>query len=141
MAATAACGTAWAACYAAAGLVAGTVTAGIGAPAAALACNAAEGNCMALCFIPAAAEAPLTGGASLACAGLASCAGIGAGYTGYVVYQRSMKQNSVVECVVDKCEAALSDKILRACVAIAAFYFIFRCCPCRCDTTVSKFDT
>eukprot|EP00798_Chlamydomonas_sp_ICE-L_P031907 gene31907-7186_t len=67
------CGTAWAACYAAAGLVAGTITAGIGVPAAALACNAAEGTCMGYCIGVAAAEAPVTGGLSLLGA-LASCA-------------------------------------------------------------------
>eukprot|EP00035_Acanthoeca_spectabilis_P014814 m.289531 g.289531 ORF g.289531 m.289531 type:complete len:98 (+) comp16227_c3_seq2:127-420(+) len=43
------CGVAWTACYAAAGLVAGTVVASPAAPAAALACNAAEGLCMTGC--------------------------------------------------------------------------------------------
>lgn len=44
-----ACGIAWAGCYSAAGLAAGTVVASPAAPAAALACNAAEGLCMAAC--------------------------------------------------------------------------------------------
>ena len=44
-----ACNVVWVGCYAAAGLVAGTITAGIGAPAAALACNAAQGLCMTSC--------------------------------------------------------------------------------------------
>jgi len=56
----AACGTAWAACYAAAGLVAGTITAFVGAPAAALACNAAESSCMISCAGTAVAEATTT---------------------------------------------------------------------------------
>jgi hypothetical protein len=38
------------ACYAAAGLTFGTVTAGIGAPAAAIACNVALGTCMTGCI-------------------------------------------------------------------------------------------
>ena len=37
------------ACYGAAGLTFGTITAGVGAPAAALACNVALGTCMAGC--------------------------------------------------------------------------------------------
>ena len=44
-----ACGTAWAGCYAAAGLVAGTIVASPAAPAAALACNAAASQCMMVC--------------------------------------------------------------------------------------------
>ena len=44
------CGTAWAACYSAAGLVAGTIVASPAAPTAALACNAAESVCMAGCY-------------------------------------------------------------------------------------------
>ncbi|CAG8800280.1 32401_t:CDS:2, partial [Racocetra persica] len=36
-------------CYAAAGLVAGTATGGLGAPAAALLCNVAQETCMAAC--------------------------------------------------------------------------------------------
>ncbi|KAI8837667.1 hypothetical protein BJ741DRAFT_602937, partial [Chytriomyces cf. hyalinus JEL632] len=44
-----ACNAGWVACYAGAGLVAGTVTAGIGAPAAAIMCNAAQGACMTAC--------------------------------------------------------------------------------------------
>lgn len=43
------CGSAWAICYAAAGLVAGTVTGGLGAPASAIACNAGHGACMKGC--------------------------------------------------------------------------------------------
>ena len=43
------CGTAWAACYTTAGLIAGTVVASSLAPAAAIACNAAEGTCMTAC--------------------------------------------------------------------------------------------
>ena len=43
------------ACYGAAGLVFGTVTAGAGAPAAAVACNAAFGKCMAACTVATAA--------------------------------------------------------------------------------------
>ena len=37
------------ACYSAAGFVFGTVTAGVGTPAAILACNSAFGTCMASC--------------------------------------------------------------------------------------------
>ena len=37
------------ACYAAAGVTMGTVTAGAGVPAAVIACNAALGTCMAGC--------------------------------------------------------------------------------------------
>ena len=44
-----ACNVAWVSCYASAGLVAGTVTAGTGVPAAALACNGIQGACMASC--------------------------------------------------------------------------------------------
>jgi hypothetical protein len=44
------CGTTWAACYSAAGLVAGTIVVSPLAPAAALACNAAEGVCMTACL-------------------------------------------------------------------------------------------
>ncbi|CAG8544979.1 30828_t:CDS:2 [Racocetra persica] len=44
-----ACNAGWVSCYAAAGLVAGTVTGGLGAPAAALLCNVAQGACMAAC--------------------------------------------------------------------------------------------
>ena len=45
------CGTAWAACYAGASLVAGTI-ASLSAPAAALACNKVQGTCMAACYGP-----------------------------------------------------------------------------------------
>ena len=44
------CSSAWVACYAAAGFVAGTVTAGLGTPAAILACNVAHGACQASCY-------------------------------------------------------------------------------------------
>ncbi|GET03365.1 cysteine-rich protein [Rhizophagus clarus] len=44
-----ACNLGWVSCYASAGLVAGTVTAGIGAPFAAIACNVAQGICMGAC--------------------------------------------------------------------------------------------
>ncbi|OQV18846.1 hypothetical protein BV898_07102 [Hypsibius exemplaris] len=43
------CNTAWVACLAGLGVVAGTATAGAAAPAAVLACNAAQGICMAAC--------------------------------------------------------------------------------------------
>ncbi len=44
-----ACNVGWVACYASAGITAGTVTAGAGVPMAALVCNAAQGACMAAC--------------------------------------------------------------------------------------------
>ncbi len=44
-----ACNAARVACYATAGLVAGTVTAGAAIPAAAVACNAGQGLCMGAC--------------------------------------------------------------------------------------------
>ncbi|CAI2165577.1 8641_t:CDS:2 [Funneliformis geosporum] len=44
-----ACNVGWVSCYASAGLVAGTVTGGLGAPFAAIACNVAQGVCMAAC--------------------------------------------------------------------------------------------
>jgi hypothetical protein len=47
----AACGLAWAACYAEACLIAGTIIAAPSAPAAALACNVAEGACMSACTL------------------------------------------------------------------------------------------
>ena len=43
------CNTVWMACVTAAGGVAGVSTGGIGVPAAILACNAAQGVCMASC--------------------------------------------------------------------------------------------
>ena len=43
------CGAAWVACYAAAGLVAGTITAGGLAPVSALLCNGSESQCMLAC--------------------------------------------------------------------------------------------
>ena len=45
------CNTVVVACYAAAGFTFGTVTAGAGVPAAVLACNAAQGTCMASCIL------------------------------------------------------------------------------------------
>ena len=48
----ASCAAVWVACYAAAGLVAGTITAGVGVPAAALGCNAALGVCTATFCAP-----------------------------------------------------------------------------------------
>eukprot|EP00747_Dinoflagellata_sp_TGD_P167779 gnl/TRDRNA2_/TRDRNA2_192871_c0_seq1.p1 gnl/TRDRNA2_/TRDRNA2_192871_c0~~gnl/TRDRNA2_/TRDRNA2_192871_c0_seq1.p1 ORF type:complete len:591 (+),score=74.97 gnl/TRDRNA2_/TRDRNA2_192871_c0_seq1:119-1891(+) len=60
------CNTGVVACYAAAGLTFGTVTGGMGAPAAALACNSAQGACMAACaskfLIEGAAETAASGG-------------------------------------------------------------------------------
>jgi len=47
----AACSAAVVACYGAAGLTFGTVTAGAGAPAAAIACNVAFGKCCAACAV------------------------------------------------------------------------------------------
>ncbi|CAG8577285.1 3171_t:CDS:2 [Gigaspora rosea] len=43
------CNVIWVSCYAAAGFVAGTVTAGAGTPLVILGCNAAQGVCMAGC--------------------------------------------------------------------------------------------
>ena len=43
------CNTVWVACVSAAGGVAGVSTGGAGVPAAILACNAAQGVCMAAC--------------------------------------------------------------------------------------------
>ena len=43
------CNTVWVACVSAAGGVAGVSTGGLGVPAAILACNAAQGACMAAC--------------------------------------------------------------------------------------------
>lgn len=43
------CNAVWVACVAAAGGVAGVSTGGIAVPAAILACNAAQGTCMAAC--------------------------------------------------------------------------------------------
>lgn len=44
-----ACNAAVVGCYSAAGLVFGTVTGGVGAPPAAVACNVALGSCMSAC--------------------------------------------------------------------------------------------
>ena len=43
------CNTVWVACVAAAGGTAGVSTGGVGVPAAILACNTAQGVCMAAC--------------------------------------------------------------------------------------------
>ena len=43
------CNTVWVACVSAGGGVAGVSTGGVGVPAAILACNAAQGVCMAAC--------------------------------------------------------------------------------------------
>ena len=43
------CNTVWVACVAAAGGTAGVSTGGVAVPAAILACNAAQGTCMAAC--------------------------------------------------------------------------------------------
>ncbi len=78
------CGISWAACYAAAGLIAGTVTAGVGAPAAALACNAAEGTCMTACTGVGAPAAVAEGyGLVSALVGLAGSAAAYLGLKGY----------------------------------------------------------
>lgn len=45
------CATVVVACYAAAGATFGTVTAGVGTPAAILACNGAFGSCQAACMV------------------------------------------------------------------------------------------
>ena len=46
------------ACYAAAGFTFGTVTAGVGIPAALVACNSALGVCMAACVVAGFAPTP-----------------------------------------------------------------------------------
>ena len=43
------CNTVWVACVAGAGGTAGVTTGGVGVPAAVLACNTAQGLCMAAC--------------------------------------------------------------------------------------------
>ena len=43
------CNAVWVACVTAAGGIAGVTTGGVGVPAAQLACNAAQGVCMAAC--------------------------------------------------------------------------------------------
>jgi len=62
-----ACNTAVVACYAAAGLTFGSITAGAGAPVAAIACNALQGTCMSGCaasfLVAGAAETAASGGA------------------------------------------------------------------------------
>ena len=49
------CNTLWVACVSAAGGVAGVSTGGAAVPAAILACNAAQGECMAACIAAGAA--------------------------------------------------------------------------------------
>ena len=49
------CNTLWVACVSAAGGVAGVFTGGAAIPAAILACNAAQGECMAACIAAGAA--------------------------------------------------------------------------------------
>ncbi|CAG8545532.1 13786_t:CDS:2 [Cetraspora pellucida] len=46
-----ACNAGWVKCYAVMGLVAGTITGGIGAPAGAITCNVAQAACMASCAV------------------------------------------------------------------------------------------
>ena len=56
----AACCAGWVTCYAAAGLVAGTVTGGVAAPPAAIACNTIVGSCMTACAAAFIAPTPWT---------------------------------------------------------------------------------
>jgi len=53
-----ACNIGWVTCYSTAGLAAGTITGGLGAPIAAAACNLAQGACMAACVGLLAAPTP-----------------------------------------------------------------------------------
>ena len=61
-----ACNAGAVACYSAAGFTFGAVTAGVGAPAAVLACNTVLGTCMSTCAakfaVEASAETAATGG-------------------------------------------------------------------------------
>ena len=52
------CNAVWAACYAAAGSVAGTVTAGAGIPVVIVGCNTAQGACMTACSVALALPTP-----------------------------------------------------------------------------------
>ncbi len=52
------CNTVWVACVAAGGGTAGVTTGGLGVPAAILACNAAQGVCMAACVAALALPTP-----------------------------------------------------------------------------------
>ncbi|OQV14256.1 hypothetical protein BV898_11493 [Hypsibius exemplaris] len=52
------CNAGWVACCSAAGVTAGTVTAGLGVPAAVMACSALQGTCMAACAALALAPTP-----------------------------------------------------------------------------------
>uniref|UniRef100_A0A914W1N3 Cysteine-rich protein n=1 Tax=Plectus sambesii TaxID=2011161 RepID=A0A914W1N3_9BILA len=54
----AACNAGAVACYASAGLVFGTITAGVGTPIAAVLCNLAQGTCMAACAASVIAPTP-----------------------------------------------------------------------------------
>ncbi|CAI2195945.1 19742_t:CDS:2 [Funneliformis geosporum] len=53
-----ACNLGWGTCYAAAGLIAGTVTGGLATPLAAITCNLAQGACMTGCVVLLAAPTP-----------------------------------------------------------------------------------
>ena len=53
-----ACNAAAVGCYAGAGLTFGAVTAGVGAPIAAIMCNLAQGTCMAACAATLVAPTP-----------------------------------------------------------------------------------
>jgi len=67
----AACAAGVVTCYASAGLVFGTVTAGVGAPAAALTCNSIFGKCSAVCatkFLAVDAVTGITGIAGISAA-------------------------------------------------------------------------
>lgn len=63
------CGLAWAACYNAGGLVAGTISAPL-APYSALACNAAESTCMMACNTAARVSLSAAGAAAMALAAM-----------------------------------------------------------------------
>lgn len=52
------CNAAAVACYAGAGLTFGTITAGVGAPIAAILCNLAQGTCMSACVVSVVAPTP-----------------------------------------------------------------------------------
>lgn len=79
------CNAVWTACYAAAGVVAGTVTAGAAAPVAILGCNSAQGICMTACagVTLAGGAAEVTAGAVLGPAVAVSAAVAGAAWGAY----------------------------------------------------------
>ena len=52
------CNAVWVACVAAGGGVAGVTTGGVGVPAAIIACNVAQGVCMAACTLALALPTP-----------------------------------------------------------------------------------